>query len=178
MGSAADCCIDSPSSEFHGATGPTTRSSARARFTRCGSCNGSPNSRLRSSRPHDSATRNTTAAACVQDQTKRASELLELTRLLDHVMLADLPGAIDTLISRIQTLSAVAASISSLMNALPPLAMISDTAISAKPMRRWLSRSWMGCWRESAPDFFRRAGPSTMMRLPKCDIGSTQSRAR
>ncbi len=64
------------------------------------------------------------AAACVQEQAKSATELSELTRLLDHVMLADLPGAIDTLISRIQTLSAVAASISGLMDALPPLALI------------------------------------------------------
>lgn len=64
------------------------------------------------------------ASACVQEQAKNASELSALTRLLDHVMLADLPGAIDTLISRIQTLSAVAASISGLMDALPPLARI------------------------------------------------------
>ncbi|MBS0198186.1 MAG: hypothetical protein JSR77_15640 [Planctomycetes bacterium] len=64
------------------------------------------------------------AAACVQEQAERAGELSELTRLLDHVMLADLPGAIDALISRIQTLSAVAASIGGLMDALPPLARI------------------------------------------------------
>lgn len=64
------------------------------------------------------------AAACVQEQARSARELSELTRLLDHVMLADLPGAIDTLIARIQTLSAVAASISGLMDALPPLARI------------------------------------------------------
>lgn len=64
------------------------------------------------------------AAACIQDQASNAHELSVLTRLLDHVMLADLPGAIDTLISRIQTLSAVAASIGSLMDALPPLVRI------------------------------------------------------
>jgi hypothetical protein len=64
------------------------------------------------------------AAACVREQATSAVELAELTRLLDHVMLADLPGAIDTLISRIQTLSAVAASITGLMDALPPLALI------------------------------------------------------
>lgn len=64
------------------------------------------------------------AAACVQEQAKSASDLSELTRLLDHVMLADLPGAIDTVISRIQTLSAVAASITALMDALPPLGLI------------------------------------------------------
>lgn len=64
------------------------------------------------------------AAACVQDQAKNARELSELTQLLDHVMLADLPGAIDTLISRIQTLSVVAASIGALMEALPPLVRI------------------------------------------------------
>jgi hypothetical protein len=64
------------------------------------------------------------AAACVQEQARSAGELSELTRLLDHVMLADLPGAIDTLVSRIQTLSAVSASIAGLMDALPPLARI------------------------------------------------------
>jgi hypothetical protein len=64
------------------------------------------------------------AAACVQEQVGSAHELSDLTRLLDHVMLADLPGAINTLISRIQSLSAVAASISGLMDALPPLALI------------------------------------------------------
>lgn len=64
------------------------------------------------------------AAACVQELAATASDLSELTELLDHVMLADLPGAIDTLISRIQTLSAVAASITGLMDALPPLALI------------------------------------------------------
>ncbi len=64
------------------------------------------------------------AAACVQDQASKAQELAQLTALLDHVMLADLPGAIDTLISRIQSLSAVAATIGSLMDALPPLVRI------------------------------------------------------
>lgn len=64
------------------------------------------------------------AATCVQEQANTARELSELTRLLDHVMLADLPGAIDTLVSRIQNLSAVATSISGLMDALPPLALI------------------------------------------------------
>jgi hypothetical protein len=64
------------------------------------------------------------AAACVQDRANNARELSELTHLLDHVMLADLPGAVDTLISRIQSLSAVAASIGGLMDALSPLALI------------------------------------------------------
>lgn len=64
------------------------------------------------------------ACAYVQEQADKESELSELTTLLDHVMLADLPGAIDTLISRIQTLSAVAASIGGLMDALPPLVRV------------------------------------------------------
>ncbi len=64
------------------------------------------------------------AGACVRDRAERAQELSELTGLLDHVMLADLPGAIDTLIARIQGLSAVAASIGGLMDALPALARI------------------------------------------------------
>lgn len=64
------------------------------------------------------------AAACVEEQARSAKELSELTRLLDHVMLADLPDAVDTLISRVQALSAVATSIGGLMDALPPLALI------------------------------------------------------
>lgn len=64
------------------------------------------------------------AGACVRDVAGRAKELSELTNLLDHVMLADLSGAIQTLIDRIQTLSTLAAGIGSLMDAFPPLAWI------------------------------------------------------
>lgn len=64
------------------------------------------------------------AAACVQEQARGATDLSELTRLLDHVMLADLPGAVDALVSRVQSLSAVAASIGGLMDALPPFTRI------------------------------------------------------
>jgi len=64
------------------------------------------------------------AAACVKDRARIAQELSELTELLDHVMLADLARTIESLISRIQSLSAVAAGIGTLMDALPPLARI------------------------------------------------------
>jgi hypothetical protein len=64
------------------------------------------------------------AVACVQDRAKHAHDLAELTLLLDHVMLGDLPGAVGALASRIQTISTVAASIGSLMDALPPLTRI------------------------------------------------------
>lgn len=64
------------------------------------------------------------AAACVQDRSNNAKDLSELTELLDHVMLADLPGAIDALLSRIQSLSAVTSSLGALMEALPQLARI------------------------------------------------------
>lgn len=64
------------------------------------------------------------AAACVQDRSNNAKDLSELTELLDHVMLADLPAAIDALLGRIQSLSAVTSSLGSLMEALPQLAGI------------------------------------------------------
>ncbi len=64
------------------------------------------------------------ASACVRAKANDAQDLAELTALLDHVMLADLPGAINTLLARIQTLCAVAASVGGLMDALPALARI------------------------------------------------------
>lgn len=64
------------------------------------------------------------AAACVTERAAKAKELAELTTLLDHVMLADLPGATHTLITQIQSLSTLAASITALMDALPALARI------------------------------------------------------
>ncbi len=64
------------------------------------------------------------AAARAVDRATSATALAELTTLLDHVMLADLPGAVHSLISRITDLAAVGAELASLMDALPPLARI------------------------------------------------------
>lgn len=64
------------------------------------------------------------AAARAVDRATSATALAELTTLLDHVMLADLPGAVHRLISRITDLAAVGAELASLMDALPPLARI------------------------------------------------------
>ncbi|MFN0133600.1 MAG: DUF5682 family protein [Phycisphaerales bacterium] len=64
------------------------------------------------------------AAACVADKAASASNLVELTAMLDDVMLADLPRAVERLVSRIQAMSAVSADVGHLMEALPPLARV------------------------------------------------------
>jgi hypothetical protein len=64
------------------------------------------------------------ASSCVRDRAATARELSVLTGLLDHVMLADLPHAVEMLVGRIQVLSAVATDVGHLMDALPALATI------------------------------------------------------
>lgn len=64
------------------------------------------------------------AAACVMTSAAKATNLSELTGMLDHVMRADLPGTVDRLVARIQELSAVAADLGHLMDALPPLVRV------------------------------------------------------
>lgn len=64
------------------------------------------------------------AAAFVTDQARSAGTLGELTAMLDHVMLADLHTAVERLIARIQDLSAVAADVGHLLEAVPPLARV------------------------------------------------------
>lgn len=64
------------------------------------------------------------SAACVRHRAASAGGLAELTILLDHVMLAELPSAVGVLVQRIQDLSAIAASVAALMEALPPLVRI------------------------------------------------------
>jgi len=64
------------------------------------------------------------AASCVRDKAQNATDLAALTAMLDHVMLANLPTAVQHLVARIQDLSAVAADVATLMEALPPLARI------------------------------------------------------
>ncbi|MBL0870213.1 MAG: hypothetical protein IBJ18_06505 [Phycisphaerales bacterium] len=58
----------------------------------------------------------------VLNDARRSSNLEQLTILLDHVLLADLAGAIEPVIERIQTISAVATDVRHLLDALPPLA--------------------------------------------------------
>src|SRR5262249_34234105 len=64
------------------------------------------------------------AAAFVADQARSAGTLGELTSMLDHVMLADLPSTVERLIARIHNLAAVASDVGHLMEALPPLARV------------------------------------------------------
>ena len=64
------------------------------------------------------------AAACVVDRARSATSLVDLTAMLDHVMLADLPSAVERLVARIQELSAVASDLGHLMQSLPPLARV------------------------------------------------------
>jgi hypothetical protein len=53
-----------------------------------------------------------------------ADDLEQLTALLDDVILANLPSAVETLLNRILTAAAVAADVAKLMDAFPPLAEV------------------------------------------------------
>lgn len=64
------------------------------------------------------------AAAFVADQAAQAQSLAALCEMLEDVMLADLPAGVERLIDRIATLSAVAADVGHLMDALPPLVKV------------------------------------------------------
>ena len=64
------------------------------------------------------------AAASVTHRAESASDLAELTALLDDVMLADLPARWSALLARIQSMSAVSTDLGHLMTALPPLARV------------------------------------------------------
>ena len=64
------------------------------------------------------------AAASVAHRAAAASDLTELTALLDDVILADLAGTVERLLARIQSMSAVATDVGHLMTALPPLARV------------------------------------------------------
>ncbi len=62
------------------------------------------------------------AANRVRDRAEHARDLKELTELLDHVLLAELPRGAKRVLERIATLSAVASHVTHLMEALPALA--------------------------------------------------------
>ena len=64
------------------------------------------------------------AAASVTHRATSAIDLGELTALLDDVILADLAGAVERLLARIQSMSAVSTDVGHLMTALPPLARV------------------------------------------------------
>jgi hypothetical protein len=62
------------------------------------------------------------ATALAADRAGREEELPALTALLDRAMLADLPSAVETIMARVESQAAVAADVTQLMDALPPLA--------------------------------------------------------
>lgn len=64
------------------------------------------------------------ATACACDAAGKSPELAALTGLLDRVLLADLPEAVDMVMDRIQAVAALASDVAHLMEALPPLARI------------------------------------------------------
>jgi hypothetical protein len=64
------------------------------------------------------------AGARVGDRVRTAKALGDLTGLLDHVILADLPGVVHAVVSRIQAMAAVGSEVGEMMEALPPLARI------------------------------------------------------
>jgi hypothetical protein len=64
------------------------------------------------------------ATAFVRQQADTADTLPQLTELLDRAILAELPSAIDHLLSCVQSKAAVSADVQHLMDALPPLARV------------------------------------------------------
>jgi Family of unknown function (DUF5682) len=62
------------------------------------------------------------ATALAADRAGREEELPALTALLDRAILADLPAAVTTIMARVESQAAVAADVTQLMDALPPLA--------------------------------------------------------
>lgn len=70
---------------------------------------------------------NTTESAAtgyVRHLADRAESLSQLTELLDHAVLAELPDAIEHLLTCVQTQAALAADVRHMMDALPPLVQI------------------------------------------------------
>ncbi|MCA9805910.1 MAG: hypothetical protein KC777_28270, partial [Cyanobacteria bacterium HKST-UBA02] len=64
------------------------------------------------------------ATACACDSADKNAELAGLTSLLDRVLLADLPEAVDMVMGKVQAVAALASDVAHLMEALPPLARI------------------------------------------------------
>ena len=91
-----------------------------------------------------------TARACADAET--AADLPVLTRLVDQVLLADLPAAIDAVMARLHDRAALASDVGVLMEALPPLANVqrygnvrrTDTAAVAHVIDGLVSRIGVG----------------------------------
>jgi hypothetical protein len=65
------------------------------------------------------------ATALASDRAEREQDLPALTTLLNRAILADLPSAVETIMARVESQAAVAADVTQLMDALPPLANLS-----------------------------------------------------
>lgn len=91
-----------------------------------------------------------TARACADAET--AADLPALTRLVDQVLLADLPAAIDAVMARLHDRAALASDVGVLMEALPPLTNVqrygnvrrTDTAAVAHVIDGLVSRIGVG----------------------------------
>lgn len=92
------------------------------------------------------------AAACVADRAANATALAQLTTLLDHAMLADLPAGVAQLIRRLTDLAAVGAEVGGLLEAVPPLARVlrygnvrqTDAALVAPVLAAIIARVCVG----------------------------------
>ena len=62
------------------------------------------------------------ATVFAADKANSEEDLPSLTSLLDRAMLADLPSVVETVMARVESLAAVAADVTQLMKALPPMA--------------------------------------------------------
>ncbi|MEO6811547.1 MAG: DUF5682 family protein [Isosphaeraceae bacterium] len=65
------------------------------------------------------------ASALASDRSDREQDLPALTTLLNRAILADLPKGVETIMAKVESQAAVAADVTQLMDALPPLANLS-----------------------------------------------------
>jgi hypothetical protein len=94
----------------------------------------------------------TAATSFVKHKADNAKNLAELTALVDHTLLADLPEAVAHLMTRIQSEAAIANDIAHLLDALPPLANVrrygnvrqTDTAMVGKVIDGLVARICVG----------------------------------
>ena len=92
------------------------------------------------------------ATALAADRAGGEEELPALTALLDRAMLADLPSAVETIMARVESQAAVAADVTQLMHALPPLANLmrygsvrkTDAALVARAASGMVARICVG----------------------------------
>jgi hypothetical protein len=92
------------------------------------------------------------ATSFVKHKADKAKNLADLTSLVDHTLLADLPEAVAHLMTRIQSEAAVANDLAHLLDALPPLANVmrygnvrqTDTALVSKVVDGLVARICVG----------------------------------